>query len=680
MLQLATPQQTTAMKAQEGIAAPAVPETPEQIRFNSSLAGHITQSFTESEQAKRQELFDRLLDCQRLRRGKYSAQEEAEIKEVGGSDVFVNLTNIKCRAAESWIKDIMLSQGSDKPWTLESTPIPDLPPEMSIGIAKTVAQEQLMLAQQGVEIHPDAFDARKEELHTELLQKLNDAAHGRARAMELRIDDQLKEGGFLYAFKEFINDFCTFPTAYIKGPIIKKRRTLVWGEQGPKVQEKLGYEFARVSPFDIYQAPDAVNINDGYFIERHRLFPADIIAMKGVAGYKDSEIDKVIELYGERGLVINRANDHERERLENRPASAVARRSTIEALQFWGPVLGSKLKQWADSDIEKMGLTALDDNMTYEVEAWLIGSIVIKAVLNPDPFGTRPYDKASWDEVPGSAIGMSVPELMADIQRMINACARALSNNMGIASGPQVEVYLDRLPPGTTNIDDIYPWKIWPMVSDKTGGSQPGVRFFQPNSNAAELQGIMDWFYKKADEVTGIPNYTYGSAAVGGAGRTASGLSMLMENASKGIRQAISNVDNALSSLITRMFNHNMLFDPDPNIKGDVRIVARGAMGMMAREALNARRNEFLAATANPIDAQILGMEGRAYLLHELAKGLQMDANKIVPSPEKLKLQQQQLMQQQEEQAAAQAAQQNAPMNVQFERDENGVTTGAQVS
>ena len=109
-----------------------------------------------------------------------------------------------------------------------------------------------------------------------------------------------------------------------------------------------------------------------------------------------------------------------------------------------------------------------------------------------------------------------------------------------------------------------------------------------------------------------------------------------MENASKGIRQAIANVDVALSELITRMFSHNMLFEADDSIKGDCKIVAKGAMGLIAREALQARRNEFLQATTNPIDAGIMGAQGRAYLLRELGRGLQMDIDKIVPDPERL--------------------------------------------
>lgn len=651
-MQIATPDQTTALQAaqQAEQSAEQSGQNNDAPLFTSALAGHINACFDESERAKMLDINDRLLDCQRLRRGKYSPQEEAEIAQQGGSNIFINLTNIKCRAAESWIKDIMLAQGNDKPWTLEATPIPDLPPELQVEVTKIVAKEESMAAAAGADIHPDAYQMRTDEITEEIVKKLNDVAADRARNMESLIDDQMKEGGFLNAFRDFISDFCTYPSAFMKGPVVHKRRTLTWGASGVETQDKFVREFERVSPFDMYPAPDAVTVNDGYLIQRHRLFVQDIESMRGLPGYKDDEIKAVIDQYGESGYQIIRTTDSERDRLESRPLGAVSRRSTIETLEFWGSVLGKTLKDWAGKDADKVGFGKLDDTTTYEIEAWLVGNRVVKAVLNPDALGKRPYDKASWDDVPGSFWGMSPPEIMGDVQRMINACGRALANNMAIASGPQVEIDVSRLPPGVTNIEDIYPWKIWQTTADRSGGGHKAVNFFQPDSHAGELQATMDWFYRKADDVTGIPNYAYGSGTTGGAGRTASGLSMLMENASKGIRQAISNVDVAVTELITRLFTHNMLYGDDSSVKGDCKIVARGAMGLIAREALQARRNEFLQATTNPMDSQIMGPEGRAYLLRELGRGLQIDINKIVPDPERLKAMSQ-----------AQAAQNTAP-------------------
>jgi hypothetical protein len=62
---------------------------------------------------------------------------------------------------------------------------------------------------------------------------------------------------------------------------------------------------------------------------------------------------------------------------------------------------------------------------------------------------------------------------------------------------------------------------------------------------------------------------------------------------------------------------------------------------------------EFLQATANPIDANIVGPKGRAAILREVAKGLAMPVDDIVPTDEEIVVQAE--MQRQQELMMAQA-------------------------
>jgi hypothetical protein len=107
-----------------------------------------------------------------------------------------------------------------------------------------------------------------------------------------------------------------------------------------------------------------------------------------------------------------------------------------------------------------------------------------------------------------------------------------------------------------------------------------------------------------------------------------------------------------------------MKYSDDPELKGDVSIIARGANGVMAKESAQQRRNEFLQIVLNNQTVQsIVGTHGIATLLRETAKTLDMDVDKLVPSDEALramevKAQQAQAMQQQ---TAAQGQQSNAP-------------------
>jgi hypothetical protein len=42
--------------------------------------------------------------------------------------------------------------------------------------------------------------------------------------MERHIRDQLQDGGWVRSFNDFLNDFVTYPAAFIKGPVSVARR------------------------------------------------------------------------------------------------------------------------------------------------------------------------------------------------------------------------------------------------------------------------------------------------------------------------------------------------------------------------------------------------------------------------------------------------------------------------
>lgn len=608
--------------------------------LHTPLSSHITDCWSRSKFAKT-EIVERLLACERQRRGVYDPEKAMEIAKTGGSDIYMRLTDIKCRAAESWIRDIMLSAGR-RVFDLDTAEEPEVPPEVSAGIVDLVRMEMDEFVQAGGAVHPEAFRARMEEVHDQVMDKLREQAKEAAKRMGDKIEDQLNLGRFSQSFRDFVNDFVTYPTAVFKGPVVQRKKKITWGpgHQAVIVRD-YAKNFERVSPYDAYPSPNASSPQDGFFIQRHRLSRSALQDLRGVPGYNDEALDQVLERFGDNGFRQWLMGDQERDRLEGKPHSRLFTKEVIEALEFWGSVSGKMLLDWGLKPTKKM---PIEWNREYEVTAWQIGPFVIKVSINPDPLGRRPYEIAQWNEIPGSFWGTALPEQMRDVQIMCNAAARSLANNMGIASGPQAEIQVDRLPDGE-DVTSMFPWKIWQTTSDRTGGGQPAVRFFQPSMNSAELLSVYQYFMKMADEVTGIPAYLYSGQTGGGAGRTASGLSMLMDNAAKGIKTAIAALDEVVSAMVDRLYIHNMLYDPDPAIKGDFKVIARGAMGMVLKEQLQQRRMEFLQSTANPVDLQIVGLPGRAYLLHEVADSLQMDTSRIVPTPDKLAFDQQKQMQ-----------------------------------
>lgn len=615
----------------------------------SSLSNHIAQCYTDAQTAKT-DVIERLLECERQRRGEYSPQMKQLIAQAGGQEIYVMLTDIKCRAADSWIKDVVMNH-AESTWTLEPGAEPDLSPEDIEDVKLLVQQEAAEVAAMDIPVDAEAMAEREREVREEAKSKVVELAAERCNAMERRITDKLQEGGWKAAYSAMIYDFTTYPAVFLKGPIIRKKKKLTWGpDNKPIVQEREVIEVDRISPFDIFPSKGAVTIQDGTLIHRHRLSRKAIKMMKGLPGVNDDAITDVLWVY-RNGLKQTINGDSEHELLKN-GAYSFGSDGLIEALEYWGPASGQMLIEWGMKTLPNG--QAIDAEDEYQINAWKVGSYVIRAQLNPDPLDQRPYSKACFEDIPGSFWGKSLPEMMQHCQTLVNAAARSLASNMGIASGPQVEVQVDRLPAGA-KVTSMFPWKVWQTTSDRSGAGHPAVRFFQPDMNAQELLGIETHYSKQADEVTGVPNYIYGSSNVSGAGRTASGLSMLMENAAKGIKHAILGLDAAVTEMIVRIYNHLMIYDPDQSIKGDMNIVAAGAIGAMIREQQAIARKEFMVDTLNPVDVQIIGTEGRAHMLRERAKSLFSDVNKVVPSAERMKA----VVAQQ--QAAILAAQQQPP-------------------
>lgn len=603
-----------------------------------ALATHVKQQWTAARMAKQQTVEPRMLQSVRQRRGEYDPDVLAKIQQQGGSEIFMMLTSTKCRAAASWMRDTLLGTGADKPWGLDPSPLPDLPPSALQAIHNIVQNQIQALMGTGVTPTPEMAENARQLMRERMIAETQKAARRMADNMEKKMEDQLLEGGWYEAFSMFIDDVVTFPSAIMKGPVVRKKPKMKWVDGDLQVVEEIVLEWERVDPMHLYPSPQSSTINDGYLIERHRMSRSDLNELIGVEGYDDDSIKSALEAYGKGGLREWVASDTEKAAAEGKSTSQILTNPDhlIDALQYWGSVQGQQLIDWGMEE-EKVP----DPTKEYQCEVWVIGSWVIKATINPDPLGRRPYYKASYEEVPGAFWGNSVADLVRDMQSMCNSAARALANNMGISSGPQVWINVDRLPDGE-DITQVYPWKIWQGTDDKTGGNSKAVDFFQPTSFINELMAVYQQFSALADEYSGVPRYMTGTEGPGGAGRTASGMSMMMSNAGKAMKQVVGNTDTGvLKPLVERLYYYNMRWSDDPELKGDVNIYSRGANSLIVKEQAQVRRNEFMnLALSNPIVGQIVGPEGIAALLREAANTLDMDSEAIVPSAAAVKAQQ----------------------------------------
>ena len=589
---------------------------------------------------------ERLLASLRTFNGQYDANQLQNIRRFGGSEVYARIIAQKCRAASSLLRDIYLTQ--DRPWGVRPPANPKIPDNITQSIDQLMAAETQQIQQTlGKPPQPSDVQARK----TALLESASDAAKKKAtqqaRDSEDKIEDMLRDGGFYHGFAEFLVDLPIFPFAVLKGPVVKVIPEVTWPEGGgtPSVKQVPKLTWNRVSPFDIWFTPGVADIENANVIEKLRITRAELNDLLDLPGYNQDEIRAVLDEYGRGGLYDNwDTTDAERAVLESRENPAWNRSAMISMMEFNGNVQGRILQDY--------GLAVPDELRDYSVQAWCIGSHVIKAHLSPSPRQRHPYFITSFEKVPGTPVGNSLTDLLSDVQDVANATLRSLVNNLSISTGPQVVIDDSRISPDE-NTEDMYPWKKWHVRRDpvNSNNGEP-ITFFQPQSNAESLTAVYDKCNSIADDVSAIPKYVGGQAGAGGAGRTASGLAMLMGNASKILQTVSANIDrDVMEPALLQLADLIMLTDTTGILTGEERISVQGVNVAIQRETLRQRQIEFLSATINPTDQKIVGLKGRAAILRSVASTIGMDGEEIVPPEQEMEK-----MQEQEQQAGPQQA------------------------
>ena len=94
--------------------------------LGTELSAHVNDAWSRAKFAKT-EITERLLACERQRRGVYDPDKAMDIAKTGGSDIYMRITDVKCRAAANWITDVMLS-GGRRAFELSPSKEPELPP------------------------------------------------------------------------------------------------------------------------------------------------------------------------------------------------------------------------------------------------------------------------------------------------------------------------------------------------------------------------------------------------------------------------------------------------------------------------------------------------------------------------------------------------------------------------
>lgn len=628
----------------------------------SVLARHVRSEYEENRKYREECGADEYLArMKRTAEGRYSENERLVISAAGAPELFMRVAETKARAGAAMLTDIF--NGAEKPWSLEPTPDPDLPDDFKASAFREVMTDALEtervvrmahelrvkagLAEPGSEpegaITPETLKAMLPRKMDEVARLRVEEARARAEAMERVIADQMEEGGFRKEFRRFVTLLSVFGTAVMRGPVPRWRNrvvteTLADGRVRRTMKEEVVLEYDAISPEDCYPSPGARGVKDGSLIVKARFNPWELRELSRIKGrqYKGwnrDAVDAVLENYPQGEL---------REEPVAGEAGPEARRETvwkrtcmIEGLEYYGTARGSELlgigmrKTTAGKDVVREDY--------YEIDCIVVDDVVIYCSVIEPEIG-RPLYKGEFYETVDSWWADGPMEKCYDAARIVNSTVRNLSVNMAQSSGPMMSVNdVSRLAPGCDL--RMRPHKVFQFLPPQFGSAEhgPPIQMFQSDSNSNDLLKVYTFFKNECDDLSGIPAYTYGQGTVASAGRTASGLSMLSEAATRMMKHVIYGISQqVIEPLVTATYTWNVLHYPDETIKGDSRCMPSGIMGQILVEQGYNRMLQFLNLTNNAQDAEIIGLMGRATVLREIAKTLHLNPDKVCGSYERL--------------------------------------------
>ena len=445
-----------------------------------------------------------------------------------------------------------------------------------------------------------------------------------ARSMEKLIHDQIEESKGSSEIRNALLESSLLGTGIIKGPFNFNKKLNKWSldEENNRVYEPLEVRVPRiefVSCWDFYPDPQATNIDEcEYVIHRHKMNRSQLRQLRNMPYF---DIDAIRICLQDGPNYIEKGFE---DQLKDHMSSAdEAGASSFEVLEYWG-IMDAEYAREVGIELDE----DIDDLDEVQINAWVCGNMLLRAVINPFTPSRIPYHAFPYEKNPYNFFGIGVAENMDDSQQIMNGHARMAIDNLALAGSLVFDVDESALVGGQTM--EVYPGKIFRRQAGMPGQSIYGLKF--PNT-APENMMMFDRFRQLADEQTGLPSYSHGQTGVQSMTRTASGMSMLLGAASLNIKTVVKNLDDfLLRPLGESYFQWNMqFFEGDLDVVGDLEVKATGTNSLMQKEVRSQRLTMFLQTAQRPAIAPFVKI---SKLISELAYSLDLDPDEVLNDPD----------------------------------------------
>ncbi len=519
------------------------------------------------------------------------------------SQLYVGVTRQKCIGAWQRACDILFGK-KELPWTIKATPKPNITNKRAI---QKLIQEMPPQIKATVKQQPQLFYSK---INDKLLKKVKiRIAEKACKAMSTEIADLWIEDHASIKFKHAILEATITGSGIIKVGTTEKS-TVRWQTDA---DNKFNYNPSKdylptvkyVSIFDVWFDPSAkLVIDDGligscdFTYERHTLSKAELLELIKLPYFNEEAIRNLIR-NGPNHIELSYESDR-RSILDQTTTSA---NTKYDLWERWGILDVSTLRESGIEPGEQY-----DDTDIVHANTWFSGNDVIRFVINPNKPAQLPYQLVPYEISPGELYGFGIPYKMADSQDLLNATTRLFIDNKVDAAGPVFFVNEDRWTLDESPSTAISPWSTIPLSVNPNEKISDIIDMKVIPDVSNSLIPLLEYAKNMADEESGVPAFAHGAQnpdLIRATGGTASGMSMVLNIYDLGIKTVVRNIDDFLiGPTITKLYNWFMQYSDDDEIKGDMKVIANGTIGLMAKEVKSQRLTQLLAQTANPVDIQ----------------------------------------------------------------------------
>ena len=622
-----------------------------ELEQKSNLVGIIQSRFYQAEDARNSDEA-RWLKAYENYRGLYN--KSVKFRDSEKSRIFVKITKTKVLAAFGQLVDVIFGTGKFPIGIAETkipegelgqahldinNPQPGLETSIPDDIGNRIEDNPYDVGYEGdgKVLKPGATfnkgifsDTIEDQVEDQLVEGFSpnpqaielSPAQKAARRMEKLIHDQIDESKGSSEIRNALLESSLLGTGIVKGPFNFNKKLNKWdmGEDGERTYNPIEVRVPRiefVSCWDFYPDPAATSIEEcEYVVHRHKMNKSQLRQLRNMPYFDEDAIRTCLSEgpnYIEKDFESQLKDDARQDEYQ----------TNFEVIEYWG-IMDAEYAREVGIELDE----SIDDLDEVQINAWICGNQLLRAVINPFTPYRIPYHAFPYERNPYNFFGIGVAENMDDSQQIMNGHARMAVDNLAMAGSLVFDVDESALVGGQSM--EIYPGKIFRRQAGMPGQAIHGLKF--PNT-APENMMMFDKFRQLADEQTGIPSYSHGQTGVQSMTRTASGMSMLLGASSLNIKTVVKNLDDfLLRPLGESFFQWNMqFFEGDLDVKGDLEVKATGTNSLMQKEVRSQRLTMFLQTAQSPAIAPFVKI---SKLVSELAYSLDLDPDEILNDPE----------------------------------------------